>query len=81
MPIPAVMEADVTSRIGAGLGERNLERLTHRNGYRPAVVASLSNHAHSSSFVSHLYYNREFSSLTYGHGKPPYCIPLSGSLA
>ena len=28
------MEAEVTSKTGAGLGERSPERLTHRNGYR-----------------------------------------------
>ena len=31
----AVMEAEVERKTGAGLGERNPERLTHRNGYRP----------------------------------------------
>ncbi len=30
----AVMEAEVTSKTGAGLGERSPELLTHRNGYR-----------------------------------------------
>jgi putative transposase len=30
-----LMEADVSARIGAELGERSLERSTHRNGYRP----------------------------------------------
>jgi putative transposase len=30
-----LMEADVAVRIGAELGERSLERTTHRNGYRP----------------------------------------------
>jgi transposase-like protein len=30
-----LMNAEVTSRIGAELGERSLERTTHRNGYRP----------------------------------------------
>ena len=30
----AVMEAEVTSKTGAGLGERSPKRLTHRNGYR-----------------------------------------------
>src|ERR687887_2399910 len=30
-----LMEADVAARIGAELGERSLERSTHRNGYRP----------------------------------------------
>jgi transposase-like protein len=29
------MEADVAAQIGAELGERSLERTTHRNGYRP----------------------------------------------
>jgi putative transposase len=28
------MEADVSAPIGAELGERSLERTTHRNGYR-----------------------------------------------
>jgi putative transposase len=30
-----LMEADVSARIGAELGERSPERTTHRNGYRP----------------------------------------------
>jgi putative transposase len=30
-----LMDAEVTSRIGAELGERSLEPTTHRNGYRP----------------------------------------------
>jgi len=30
-----LMEADVSAKIGAALGERSLERTTHRNGYRP----------------------------------------------
>jgi putative transposase len=30
-----LMDADVAARIGAELGERIPERLTHRNGYRP----------------------------------------------
>jgi transposase-like protein len=30
-----LMEPDVAARIGAELGERTPERLTHRNGYRP----------------------------------------------
>jgi putative transposase len=29
-----LMEAEVSSRVGAELGERSLERTTHRNGYR-----------------------------------------------
>jgi transposase-like protein len=29
-----LMEAEVASKIGAELGERSLERITHRNGYR-----------------------------------------------
>ena len=29
-----LMEADVSAKIGAELGERSLERTTHRNGYR-----------------------------------------------
>jgi Transposase, Mutator family len=29
-----LMEAEVSTKIGAGLGERSLERTTHRNGYR-----------------------------------------------
>ena len=28
------MDAEVSARIGAGCGERNLDRVTHRNGYR-----------------------------------------------
>ena len=32
--VQAVMEAEVTSKTGAGLGERSPERLTHQNGYR-----------------------------------------------
>ena len=32
--VEAVMEADVSVRIGAGLGERTPSRLTQRNGYR-----------------------------------------------
>ncbi len=31
----AIMEAEVTEQIGAEHGERSLERLTRRNGYRP----------------------------------------------
>ena len=30
-----LMETDVAARIGAELGERSSDRLTHRNGYRP----------------------------------------------
>ena len=30
-----LMDADVADRIGAELGERTPDRLTHRNGYRP----------------------------------------------
>jgi Transposase, Mutator family len=30
-----LMEADVSAQLGAELGERSLERITHRNGYRP----------------------------------------------
>jgi hypothetical protein len=30
-----LMEADVSAKVGAELGERSPERLTHRNGYRP----------------------------------------------
>jgi putative transposase len=30
-----LMEAEVSNKIGAELGERSLERTTHRNGYRP----------------------------------------------
>ena len=30
-----LMEADVSAQIGAELGERTSDRLTHRNGYRP----------------------------------------------
>ncbi len=30
-----LMEADVSAKIGAELGERSLERTAHRNGYRP----------------------------------------------
>jgi putative transposase len=30
-----LMEAEVSAEIGAGRGEVSLERLTHRNGYRP----------------------------------------------
>jgi putative transposase len=29
-----LMEADVSVKVGAELGERSLERTTHRNGYR-----------------------------------------------
>ena len=32
--VEAVMDADVSSRIGAGLGERTASRVTQRNGYR-----------------------------------------------
>ena len=32
--VEEIMEADVSSRIGAGYGERNPERVTQRNGYR-----------------------------------------------
>jgi transposase-like protein len=30
-----LMEAEVSAKVGAELGERSLERTTHRNGYRP----------------------------------------------
>ena len=30
-----LMEADVSAQVGAELGERTPERVTHRNGYRP----------------------------------------------
>ncbi len=30
-----LMEAEVAGRVGAELGERTPDRLTHRNGYRP----------------------------------------------
>jgi hypothetical protein len=30
----SVMEAEVTERTGAGLGERSVDREVHRNGYR-----------------------------------------------
>jgi putative transposase len=30
-----LMEAEVSAEIGAGRGEVSIERLTHRNGYRP----------------------------------------------
>jgi transposase-like protein len=30
-----LMDAEVAAKIGAELGERNPERTTHRNGYRP----------------------------------------------
>jgi len=33
--VQAIMEAEVTERVGAGYGERAPERLTQRNGYRP----------------------------------------------
>ena len=32
--IQAVMEAEVATKTGAGLGERSSERITYRNGYR-----------------------------------------------
>ena len=32
--IQAVMEAEVTTKTGADLGERSSERITYRNGYR-----------------------------------------------
>ena len=32
--VEEIMEADVSSRTGAGYGERNPERVTQRNGYR-----------------------------------------------
>ena len=32
--VEEIMEAEVSSRIGAGYGERSPERVTHRNGYR-----------------------------------------------
>src|SRR6202162_2107314 len=32
-----LMEAEVSAEIGAGRGEVSVERLTHRNGYRPRV--------------------------------------------
>src|SRR3954470_4743829 len=33
--VQQLMEADVSELVGAEHGERNPERLTHRNGYRP----------------------------------------------
>ncbi len=33
--VQQLMDAEVSELIGAGRGERNPERLTHRNGYRP----------------------------------------------
>jgi putative transposase len=33
--VRAIMEAEVTTQVGAGYGERDSERLTQRNGYRP----------------------------------------------
>lgn len=30
----AIMDAEVSAQIGAGLHERSLERVAHRNGYR-----------------------------------------------
>lgn len=33
--VQAIMEAEVTERVGAGYGERAPERLAQRNGYRP----------------------------------------------
>ena len=33
--VQAIMEAEVTERVGADYGERAPERLTQRNGYRP----------------------------------------------
>ena len=32
--VEEIMEADVSSRTGAGYGERNPDRVTQRNGYR-----------------------------------------------
>ena len=32
--VEEIMEAEVSSRIGAGYGERSPERVTQRNGYR-----------------------------------------------
>ena len=32
--VEAIMDAEVTAKIGAGYGERSLERATQRNGYR-----------------------------------------------
>ena len=48
MLVQAVMEAEVTSKTGAGLGERSPERLTHRNGYRDSTVGHPGGHAGSS---------------------------------
>ena len=33
--VEGIMDAEVSSRIGAAYGERSPERVTHRNGYRP----------------------------------------------
>src|SRR4029453_1737533 len=33
--VAELMEAEVTAKVGAELGQRTPERLTHRNGYRP----------------------------------------------
>ena len=38
MLVQAVMEAEVTSKTGAGLDERSPERLTHRTGYRDRMA-------------------------------------------
>src|SRR5215211_6422646 len=36
--VAELMEAEVTAKVGAELGERTPERLTHRNGYRPRAL-------------------------------------------
>ncbi len=33
--VSAIMEAEITTQVGAGYGERNPQRLAQRNGYRP----------------------------------------------
>ncbi len=35
------MEAEISSEIGADLGERSSERVTHRNGYRTVAIRTV----------------------------------------
>ena len=42
--VEGIMDAEVSSRIGAEYGERSPERVTQRNGYRSRAWETLMNH-------------------------------------
>ena len=42
--VEGIMDAEVSSRIGAEYGERSPERVTQRNGYRSRAWDTLMNH-------------------------------------